>query len=135
MNIIGDQTGAAIRTGLTGIPTIGSVLAQGWSEWDSMRRFERIESAITDIGKQINKHHSFNPQDLNDSDYQLFEEVMRRVQFEHCEKKRRRYAKLLAQCWTDGKNETFDKRFFSLEQLKVLVNYILQYWIILLFFR
>jgi hypothetical protein len=104
-----EDFGSVVRTGLCLMP-YGGALAQWWNECYTKRRFERIEEALAEMREQFKSISNFSAESLTDADYQLLEEILRRVQIEHCEVKRKRFARLLAECWTQGVNETFDKR-------------------------
>ena len=109
--------GAIVRTGLNLVPICGGALANGWSEWDTSRRFSRIEETVSEIVNRLNNAASTLPGTLNDAEYQLLEEVLRRVQIEHRYTKRIFFAKLLVECWTTGINDSYEKRMMFVRAL------------------
>jgi len=45
--------GAIAKSALAAVPVVGGSLATAWSEWDSSRRFSRIEGVMNDIASQL----------------------------------------------------------------------------------
>jgi len=111
------QFGAIVRTGLNLVPGCGGALAQAWSEWDTALRFKRVEEAIAAIRDRLKDATDFSVSALSDAEYQLLEEVLRRVQAEHREVKRTRFANLLAKCWTEGIQDSFEERMLFVRAL------------------
>ena len=94
------KRGSIIRVGLAAMPYAGSILATAYSEWDTNRRFCRIKETISELGRQIQQcGASFDPKTIRDEELQLLEEVLRRVEIEHSEKKRLRFATLTNSAW------------------------------------
>jgi len=101
----------AIRTGLAAIPNIGAPIAQAWSEWDSLRRFQRVEKAIDSLSQALSTIGSeFNVDSLGDEEFQLLDEILRRVQVEHNDLKRGRLEQLLACSWIETPRLEFSER-------------------------
>ena len=97
-----------IRTGLAAIPTIGGVMATAWSEWESKNRFNRIETAINELGETLNKLKHFDPKRIGPAEIHFFHETLRRIEEEHREEKRRLFIQLLANYWA-GTKLSFDE--------------------------
>ncbi len=109
--------GAIIRSGLNLIPICGGAVATGWSEWDTSRKFARIEEELAVIGNLLKNKTGFPLEALGDAEYQLLEEILRRVQTEHRAEKRASFAHLLAECWTVGVSESFERRMVFVRAL------------------
>lgn len=100
--------GKIVGPALAAIPGVGGVLAAIWNEWDTSRRFKRVEEFLCDFRKQIETISAFNPKEIEDKDIQILEEIIRRVQIEHREVKRKRFANLLVNSWTENRNLPFE---------------------------
>jgi len=91
---------AIVRTWLTLLPGAGGTISTAWSEWESSRRSERIESTLQQITDRLNDvEATVNPTKIDASGMQLLELVLREAEIESSERKRRRFADLLASYW------------------------------------
>ena len=103
--------GPMVRTGLAAVPYVGGVVVTAWSEWDTRRRFERVESTLADLARMLNDLRGMlNPDRLGEPEMQILEAVLNRVQSEHREKKRVRFARLVASDWSERVDRPFDER-------------------------
>jgi hypothetical protein len=113
------KVGAIVRTILAADPTYGSVLATGWSEWDTSRRFARIESTVQHLEFRLSAFcDKFGALTIGDEEFQLLEEILRRVQIEHRERKRQRFAQLLVGTWTSQRHRSFEERMRHIRALE-----------------
>jgi len=113
------QYGAVVRTGLAAIPTIGGALATAWSEWDTSRRFSRVEEAVNQLASSLTElGKKFDPDSIGDEELQLLEEVLRRIQIEHRERKRQRFVQLLTGAWTTQRDRPFDEKLRHVRALE-----------------
>jgi hypothetical protein len=111
--------GSIVRPILAGVPTVGSSLATAWSEWDTSRRFSRVESTVQHLAFRLAAlADKFDPGSIGDEELQLLEEVLRRVQIEHRESKRQRFAQLLAGTWTSQRHLPFEERMRHIRALE-----------------
>ena len=99
---------SVIRTGLAAIPSIGSVVATAWSEWETKNRFNRIETAINQLGHILKELKHFDPKRIGPAEIHFFHETLRRIEKEHREQKRRFFVQLLAKYWA-GSKLSFDE--------------------------
>ena len=90
--------GSLVRAGLNTAPFAGGI-ASLWSDWDTSRRFGRVELAIRNLGEQLSHVKAFDPSRLGDPEMQLLEDVLQRVAREHREVKREMFVRLLAANW------------------------------------
>jgi hypothetical protein len=104
----GSWLGPVVRAGLNTAPFTGG-LASLWSDWDTSRRFRRVEDAIADLGRLLSSNSTFDPSKLSDAEMHLLEDTLNRVSREHREEKRRRLVNLLASAWTET-SRPFDER-------------------------
>jgi hypothetical protein len=89
-----------VRTWLTALPSVGGPLSTAWSEWETNQRTERIESTLRQItDRLIDIETTVNPTKIDASGMQLLELVLREAEIEASERKRRRFADLLASYW------------------------------------
>lgn len=100
--------GKVVGPGLATIPVFGGALSASWSQWDTSRRFKRIESFIADMVQMLERlGRSFDPTNIGDAHMQLLEEVLRRVQIEHRENKRKHFAELIVSTWHENCKRPF----------------------------
>ena len=86
-----------VRAGLAAVPYIGGTLATAWSDWDTGRRFRRVEHTLAEIVRRLQEMGKlFEPDRIGDAEMQILEAVLSRVQAEHRENKRCRFASLVA---------------------------------------
>lgn len=107
---------AVVRIGLAGIPYVGGAMAQAYSEWDSSRRNKRIQDFMNTVNEKLKQLNRFpNPTDMTDADWQILEEILRIVQIEHVENKRKFFANLLVNCWSNlhSKDLLYDQMFIT----------------------
>jgi len=100
--------GPLIRAALSSTPFAGGVAAL-WCEWDTSRRFKRVESTVKELGDELSRSKTFDPSKLGEAEMQLLEDGLERAAREHREAKRSMFARLLATNWV--RTETpFDER-------------------------
>jgi len=97
-----------LRAGLSSLPFGGGVAAL-WSEWDTSRRFDRVESTIRQIAAALSHAKGFDPRKLSDAEMQLLEDALQSASREHREDKRSLFALLLAANWSRT-DAPFDER-------------------------
>ncbi len=103
--------GPLVRTGLAAIPYAGGAMATAWSEWDTKRRFDRVGQSIGEICIALEAvRERFDPERIGEPEMQILEAVLNRVQSEHRERKRCRFAKLVASAWTEERDQPFEER-------------------------
>jgi len=113
------QIGAVVRPILAAMPYGGSALATLWSEWDTSRRFSRVEEAVEHLANGLAElGQKFAPESIGDEELQLLEEVLRRIQIEHRERKRQRFVQLLTGAWTTQRDRPFDENLRYLRALE-----------------
>jgi hypothetical protein len=101
--------GSVVRAGLNTAPFAGGI-ASLWSDWDTSRRFKRVESAIRELGETLSSiGNRFDPSRLGEAEMQLLEQTMGRLSREHREWKRSYFVKLLASSWTNV-DRSFEER-------------------------
>jgi hypothetical protein len=111
--------GSIVRTILAGVPTYGSSLATAWAEWDTNRRFARIEATVQHLAFRLSALcDKFGAATIGDEELQLLEEVLRRVQIEHRELKRQCFAQLLVGTWTSQRHRPFEERMRHIRALE-----------------
>ena len=102
--------GSVVRAALNAFP-LGGVVACAWSEWDTSRRFSRIEETLNELRELLELHSDrFDAHVLREPEMQLLESALDKVQREHREAKRRHFARLLAYSWTTGVERPFEER-------------------------
>ena len=86
---------------LAAIPYVGDVLAAAWSEWDTTRRFCRLQETMEHIQRKLSK---LPPKDdaADDAGMHFLELVLREAQLQHSEAKRERLANLLVSAWVSN---------------------------------
>ena len=108
---LNDKLGPTVRTLLVSpllSPFCGS-LAQAYSEWDTNRRFEKIESFLEDLKEKLKVLEEARIREpFTEDDCIIFDKVMQKVQFEHREQKRKYYANYLINALSHSKE--FDKK-------------------------
>lgn len=95
---------------LNAVPIVGGVLAAAWSEWDTGRRFARVEQTLRQIVHRL-EVLGVNQAAASDPGMHLLELVLREAQLQHSEAKRKRLANVLVASWVDDRppEETFDE--------------------------
>lgn len=102
--------GPVLRTALSALP-FGGAVATGWNEWDTGRRFQNIENTIAELGRQLElRAPAFDPQRLGSAEMHLLDMAIEKVQREHREGKRRRFAALIADAWCSGFSRPFEEK-------------------------
>jgi len=115
---VGTKMGAVVRTALEAVPLVGGSLATAWSEWDTNRRFARIESTVQHLAFRLAAlGDRFDATTIGDEELQLLEEVLRRVQIEHREMKRQKFAQILVGTWTSQRHRPFEERMQHIRAL------------------
>jgi hypothetical protein len=109
LSFAGLNISSAIRAGLSSAPFTGGVAAL-WSEWDTSRRFARVEEALAQLTRRLMEYGSaFSPNRLGDAEMQLLEDGLARISREHRDWKRRCFVELLASNWVNTA-APFDER-------------------------
>ena len=112
-------TMSTVRIGLAAIPYVGGVLAQGLSEWDGYRKDQRIKEFIILVQKRFEELNFFHQiKDMKDEDWLLLEHLIRKVQYEHRETKRKRYADFIVHSWNKKNIDPFEKKQKFLEAIE-----------------
>jgi hypothetical protein len=115
---VGTKLGAIVRTALEAVPYVGGSLATAWSEWDTNRRFARIESTVQHLTFRLAAlAEKSDLATIGDEELQLLEEVLRRVQIEHRESKRQQFAQMLVGTWTSQRHRPFEERMQHIRAL------------------
>ena len=94
-----EKMGPFVRIGLT-LPVLsslgGSTLAQAYSEWDYLRRYEKVQSFLDELRDRVRSlENNRNAIKYNDEDCAILDSVLQKIQIEHSEKKRKYYANFL----------------------------------------
>ena len=106
---VGSIFGSIVRAGLNTAPFTGGI-ASLWSDWDTSRRFQRVERAIADLIAELDSlREKFDPQQLGEAEMQLLEIGLERISREHREGKRKLFVQLLATSWVET-TIRFDER-------------------------
>jgi hypothetical protein len=100
--------GAIVRASLSTAPFTGG-LASLWADWDTSRRFVRVEETIRELGIHLSRVKSFESTNFGDAEMHLLEDTLQRVSREHREEKRAQFAQLLASNWVNH-DRAFDER-------------------------
>ena len=113
-----------VGPGLAGIPGVGGPLSALWSQWDTNRRFNRIEETIHELTRLLAlPAYRLATDDLCDEDMQILEAALHRVQMAHTEEKRVLFARLVASCWTNARQHPFDERILFVNALSAFNEY------------
>jgi len=105
------------------IPIIGGSLSALWNQWDTDRRFNRVEETLAELTKLLaSGQYSLVAESLLDDDMQILETVLQRAQMAHTEEKRRLFARLIATCWTDAHDRPFDERMLFVNALSAFTE-------------
>jgi hypothetical protein len=105
-----DELSAIVRTVLSTLPHGGPTLAAAWNEWDTNRRFQRVESFLKVLEQELAKlADRFDPSKIGDKELQLLEDTIQRVQSEHREWKRIGFAILLKSAWEVAPETPFEE--------------------------
>ncbi|MBN1912225.1 MAG: hypothetical protein JW818_21065 [Pirellulales bacterium] len=100
-----------VHAGLATVPTVGGTLAALWSDWHTERRFQRVEETINQLRIELASiSERFSIDRIGDAEMQFLDAVLERVQSEHREEKRHRFAHLTAAAWTEGLDRPFDEK-------------------------
>ncbi len=92
---------ALIGPALAGIPAVGGPLSAMWSEWNTNRRFARVEDTLSELQRLVGAdRYDIDPDALADPQLELFDKAIRHAQREHAEKKRRLFARFVASSWS-----------------------------------
>ena len=103
--------GMIVRPVLAGIPYFGGSLATAWSEWDTKRRFSRVEQTLREFCRQLESLKQFlDPNLIGEGEMQLLERVLQQVETEHRDGKRKRFSHLVAVAWTTGRDRPFEEK-------------------------
>jgi hypothetical protein len=98
-------------------------LASAWSEWDTSRRFERVESFLHALAERLQRFATANERasitDPEESAH-LLELVLERIQREHRDEKRRRYVEFFAENAVHPEKRTFDRKRLFIDLLDAL---------------
>lgn len=103
--------GLVVHAGLAAVPYVGGPLATAWSDWDTNRRFHRVNQTLAELGRVLSQlKDRLDPDHIGEAELQILESVLQRVQCEHRETKRRRFAMLIASDWTEQREQPFGER-------------------------
>jgi hypothetical protein len=78
---------------------IGSVLAEFWSEWSSHGYRKRVEEFMEECRRRWSADFILNEFAKSPAGMHLLENIIRRVQVEHEQEKRERFANLIITSW------------------------------------
>lgn len=110
--------GDLVGPSLAGIPVVGGPLSALWSQWDTNRRFERVEFALKELSQILATRQShLRIGEFTADEMQLLEAALQKVQHAHTEEKRRQFVRLVAHCWMDMRALPFDERMLFVEAL------------------
>ena len=108
---------AVVGPALAAIPYAGGPISAAWSDWRANRRFKRIEETIDELRRLLTAAAERIDHALSDDDMQLLEATLERVQMAHTEQKRKKFAHLVASCWTDAHGRPFDEKMVFVNAL------------------
>ena len=99
------------------------MLAAAWSEWDTRRRFGRIEEMLQYIQQKLSQLNVNNAA-ADDAGMHLLELVLREAQLQHSEKKRKRLANVLVASWVSAEppKATFDESILFVRATAVFTD-------------
>lgn len=112
------RIGKIVRPLLAAVPNIGGSLATIWSDWDTNRRFERVEKTLKELSVKLNKEQGFDITTLTDADMQILETVLQKVMIEHRERKRKYFANILISTWTRQHDLPYEERMKFVEAIE-----------------
>jgi hypothetical protein len=100
------------------IPHVGGAIASAWSEYDTRKRFQRIQETISMIQSKLSDAR-VNEAAASDAGIHLLDLVLREAQMQHCERKREYLANLLVASWIDENppQATFDESLLFLRAI------------------
>ena len=105
------RLGPVVRPILAAFPYAGGSLATLWSEWDTSRKFKRVEGTVLEILRNLElRGDRYDFRRLGDAEMQILEAALEKAQSEHREAKRKRFARLVAAAWTDHIERPFEER-------------------------
>jgi hypothetical protein len=100
-----------VRVALSAIPHIGGPLVTAWAEWDTNRRFCRVQQTLDELARALaDRKACFRADHVGEPEMQILEAVLAKVQVEHRVAKRRRFAMLVVSDWTRGDDRPFEER-------------------------
>jgi hypothetical protein len=104
---------SVVRAGLSTAPFAGGI-ASVWSDWDSSRRFARIDRAVRELALALDRMGSrFDPTRLGEAEMQLLEQILERISREHREWKRAHFVNLLASDWVHVETPFEEREHFG----------------------
>jgi len=100
---------------LNAIPYVGGALASAWSEWDTRRRFHRVEEVLRLLQDKLSRL-TVNPTAADDAGMHLLELALSEAQLQHSERKRERLANVIVASWIadEAPHATFDESLLFL---------------------
>lgn len=105
-----------IAPALAGIPIIGGPLSASWSQWDTNRRFGRVEQVIEELVAALKSGaYAVDPTKHGEENMQLLEVALQKGQYAHTENKRRLFARLIASAWSY--DAPFDEKLLFIKAL------------------
>lgn len=108
----------AIALGVSVIPGIGGPLSMAWSQWDSNRRFQRVEETLQELSRLLNQRASpVEVTTLGDEGMQILESALREAQLAHTVAKRQRFAAFIANSWTEAREHPMEEKLLFLQAL------------------
>lgn len=120
-----ETMGAIIRVGLNLIPSCGGAIASAWSEWESSRRFRRVEDAVEQLRLELESKTPVDHSRLGEAEMQLLEEAFNRVSYEHRQDRRRLFVRILVSGWRNI-DRSFEERRMFCQALDALMDVDLQ---------
>jgi hypothetical protein len=90
--------GTLVSVGLGAIQGPGALLAAGWTEWDTRRRFRQVEDVIQQIQEKL-AHLRVNEGTATEAGMHLLDLVLQEAQREHEAQKRQRLANVVVSTW------------------------------------
>lgn len=107
-----------VGPGLAAIPTIGGPLSALWSQWDTNRRFQRVDETLSELRRLLaSANFRLLPDELSENDMQILETALQHSQMAHTKEKRKLFALMVANSWIKTPSSPFDERLLFLNAL------------------
>lgn len=98
-------------------------LAQAWSEYETKIKFERIDQIFENLKHEIDHIKKLNLKFINTEEIPpLIERTIEKIKREVSEKKRKKFATLLANCMVLNKSISCDDKINAIETLDTLTE-------------
>ncbi len=116
-----------LRTVAAGVPVVGGLLAQAWSEYEGHVQSERLDEFFGEFAKRCKQLEErilkVEEHTKTLSEFPaLIERVIYQVERETSERKRRMYAEALAKSMAAGGEISFDEKLTSIDTLDLLTD-------------